>query len=278
MTIDDAKKILLTNIQTFTPEVKDAMQTILAELDGIEKILPDALAALKKFGLDEDILIATPKALNFLENLPSLPITYTDDEKPFIDKLNAAVSVLRKNPVVWYSLKNLPYEIWRDVVGYENLYKNSNYGRLKSFLNREEKILLTKSNTRNYYITSLFKNKQMKNVRVHRLVAQVFLNNPENKPAVNHKDGHPKNNCVWNLEWVTQSENILHANQMGLIKRLKGENAPSAKFTSEQVRYLREIYKPHDKNFGASALAKRFNVSDRSIMDILHYRSYKDVK
>ena len=182
-----------------------------------------------------------------------------------------------KNPAVWYSLNNLPHEIWRDVVDYENLYKISNYGRLKSLLNKDAKILLLKSNELGYRLASIFKNKQMKNARIHRLVAQAFLTNPENKPAVNHKDARPINNCVWNLEWVTLKENMLHANQMGLINRLKGENAPSAKFTSEQVRYLREVYKPRDEKFSAAALAKTFNVSDRTIMDIVHYKSYKEV-
>lgn len=65
-----------------------------------------------------------------------------------------------------------------------------------------------------------------KHFSVHRLVAQCFIPNPENKPFINHIDGNPQNNHVSNLEWCTRSENIRHAFKLGLIKPRKGEDHP----------------------------------------------------
>lgn len=67
------------------------------------------------------------------------------------------------------------------------------------------------------FVTLLIKGKQ-KRMRVHRMVAEAYIDNPANKPYVNHKDGKRDNNVVSNLEWVTPSENTIHAVQTGLMK------------------------------------------------------------
>ncbi len=77
----------------------------------------------------------------------------------------------------------------------------------------------TKKNTLGkvgYFYVDLYKNKKNKKMYIHRLLAQLFIPNPENKPEVNHKDGVKTNNSLDNLEWVTRSENTSHAYKIGL--------------------------------------------------------------
>lgn len=114
-------------------------------------------------------------------------------------------------------------EIWKDIPNYEGLYQISNYGQAKSLMfinkqckNKREKILKTYINNRGYKTIKLAKNKTKKAFFIHRLVAENFINNLENKKEVNHIDGNKLNNNVSNLEWCTRSENMHHAYEMGL--------------------------------------------------------------
>ncbi|MFZ4797061.1 MAG: NUMOD4 motif-containing HNH endonuclease [Bacteroidia bacterium] len=112
---------------------------------------------------------------------------------------------------------NLENEIWVDIVGYPEFVgyvKVSNYGRVKStVLGRHKKEKIRKFNYHRfgYLQMPLSANGKRKNIYVHRLVATSFIDNPFNKPDVNHKDGNKLNNNVENLEWVTHSENVRHA-------------------------------------------------------------------
>lgn len=109
-------------------------------------------------------------------------------------------------------------EEWRDIKVYEGLYQVSNYGRVKSleryekcgnFIRvRKEKILKQKLNLYGYLEVGLCKNAITKYFKVHRLVAESFISNPNNYPQVNHKDENKENNCVDNLEWCDCSYNI----------------------------------------------------------------------
>ena len=101
-------------------------------------------------------------------------------------------------------------EIWKDIEGYEGLYQVSNLGRVKSLnynRTRKEKILKHGSDKKGYLYVNLCKEGKKRNYRVHRLVAETFIDNLENKPEVNHKDEDKTNNKVENLEWVTSKEN-----------------------------------------------------------------------
>ena len=98
-------------------------------------------------------------------------------------------------------------EIWRDIEGYEGLYKVSNLGRVKSIKFRTERILKPANNGCGYLYVKLCKNGEQNICLIHRLVAQVFISNPQNLPEINHKDEDKTNNKVENLEWCTTKYN-----------------------------------------------------------------------
>ena len=121
-------------------------------------------------------------------------------------------------------------EIWKAIEGYEGLYQVSNLGRVKSkardvvehrswgnrITSLPERIMKQSYLPEGYKIITLSKNSKQKTYRVHRLVAQQFLPNPENKPDINHKNGIREDNRVENLEWVTNLENQRHSwSQLG---------------------------------------------------------------
>ena len=106
-------------------------------------------------------------------------------------------------------------EVWKDIEGDEGLYKISNLGYVYSI---KSKKILKIHDRQGYKYSQLWKCSKGKNFLIHRLVALAFIPNPENKKEVNHIDGDKSNNKVDNLEWVTSSENKIHAQKIGLKK------------------------------------------------------------
>lgn len=99
-------------------------------------------------------------------------------------------------------------EIWKDIEGYEGLYQVSNLGRVHSLYRNI--ILKGFIDQDGYRLVTIYKNNTKSNKTIHRLVAQAFIPNPENKSHVNHIDEDKTNNRVDNLEWMTAKENINH--------------------------------------------------------------------
>lgn len=124
-------------------------------------------------------------------------------------------------------------EKWKTISDYEN-YKVSNLGRIKNINYRgtgREKIL--KGTSHNDYIyVMLRKNNKSKAFLIHRLVAEAFIPNFENKPCVNHIDCNRRNNKVNNLEWCTQQENIAYMDK-------KNRRVGNKKMTEQDVKNIR---------------------------------------
>lgn len=114
------------------------------------------------------------------------------------------------NTEEWKDIPDLPYEISSlgIVRRKDGLYKHANKTHVQPYLNNK-----------GYWCVHCYKNSRVHKFQIHRLLATLFITNPENKSYINHIDGNTQNNELTNLEWCTQSENIQHAWDTGLMKK-----------------------------------------------------------
>lgn len=117
-----------------------------------------------------------------------------------------------------------------------------------------------------YWRVVLFISGKSYNFCVHRLVAQHFIPNPENKRTVNHKDGNKSNNHVSNLEWATYSENRKHALDTGLANPIKPKSLTREQFNEVLISI----------NNKERAIGRRYGVSRYVIFDIKRGKTYKE--
>jgi len=180
-------------------------------------------------------------------------------------------------------------EVWKDIEGYEGYYQVSNKGRVRSLdrkiktRNRwgkhtrlqKGKILKPAPDDYGYLGVGLCVDSNSVTKPIHRLVAEAFVDNPENKPQVNHIDGVKKHNNVDNIEWVTCSENIIHSFKMGMSKPMQGEKCGTSKLKREEVLEIRAAY-----NLGCfthKELADAYNVNRRHIGRIVNRKRWKHI-
>lgn len=167
-------------------------------------------------------------------------------------------------------------EEWRPVVGYEGYYEVSSLGRVRGVdrvtfsaggYNYPIKSTILSGNigSRGYEDVRLHKDGNRIGKLVHRLVAEAFHINPENKPYVNHKNGIKTDNRKDNLEWATPKENAQHAIDTGLTKVPKGESRGNAKLKNEDVV---NICKLLDENMKQSEIASLYGVNPSVISSI----------
>ena len=159
-------------------------------------------------------------------------------------------------------------ETWKPVKGYEGHYEVSSFGRVKSlarmrksarggFAPLRERIMKLKTSKAGYFVVHLMDHGKMTWPSVHRLVAEAFIPNSENKPTVNHIDANKKNNNVCNLEWATQSEQMVHAVDNNLLE-VRG----SPKFTKAMKREMHDYFVTSGCTI--TELARKFNTSERT--------------
>ena len=173
-------------------------------------------------------------------------------------------------------------EVWKDVKGFEGYYIVSNFGRVKTVERLDtnnhvvkERIKSTSLTKDGYVKIRLVANGKDVTTRVHRLVAEAFIPNPYNKKTVNHIDGDKTNNCVDNLEWADRSEQLYHAYNSGLRKSKQGSDNTNSKLSKEEVEEIRHTFIKSDREFGASALGRKYGVTHRVILNIVNNLSYK---
>lgn len=127
---------------------------------------------------------------------------------------------------------------YKDILGYERLYTINTEGIVAA---SNGKTRIPYKNHRGYLRINLSKNNKVKSFSVHRLVAAAFIDNPDNRPDVNHINGIRDDNRVINLEWCTQSENQIHAFNIGLQKGNMGSANGSSKLYESDIKHIRSI-------------------------------------
>lgn len=189
----------------------------------------------------------------------------------------------------------------KDIKGYEGLYRVTEDGRVWSYPKScssksgmwMKLTISTNQNNRgksySRYTVGLYKNKIRAVFLVHRLVAQAYIPNPENKPQVNHKDTNPLNNNINNLEWSTGFENMQHAQDSGMLNQyteksmvnrsLQGKknwkNATKARrmFTMDEANKIRKTFAEGVKS--TIEISIELGCSNNTISNICNNKTYQ---
>lgn len=180
-------------------------------------------------------------------------------------------------------------EKWKYIQGWEGFYMISSFGRVSGVSRDVEdsrghcrrissKILAGGTNTAGYRRIQLTKLGKECDEMIHRLVATAFLDNPEGKPQVNHKNGIKDDNREENLEWCTSSENIAHAYATGLRNpptNVVGSDNPRAKLSDNDVRFIRYW---SECGYNGKDIAAVFNVNPSTVSMILLNKTWTHIK
>jgi len=170
--------------------------------------------------------------------------------------------------------KSLLEIAWRPIVIDEQVtsYSVSDTGLVRR--NKNNMILTPRMTDNGYLVVKLHVNGRVVDRRLHRLVGETFIPNPENKRTINHKDGDKTNNNVSNLEWATHKENIDHSISTGLSKWARGIDTGSNIYTEEQVH---EVCRLLEDGKQPAEVANIMNVSVTLPRNIKYNNKWKHI-
>ena len=165
----------------------------------------------------------------------------------------------------------------KEIEGYEGLYSVTIDGRVWSHKRKNRlkgKWLKPRKDKDGYMIISLCKDGKTKDKKIHRLIGQAYILNPENKPQINHLSGIKTDNRISNLNWTTNKENHTHARKIGLLDNLdnSGENHGNSKLTQKQVD---EIRNNHRKMKYGDKPYEKYNITRTHYYNILINKKWK---
>jgi hypothetical protein len=154
----------------------------------------------------------------------------------------------------------------KEIIGFEGYFVADN----EVFSNKSGVLIKLKKTITNqgYLKVSLHKNKKKYFKLVHRLIAEAFIPNPDNKPQVNHINGKKADNRILNIEWATRSENQQHAFDTGLNVAAKGEDHARCKLTEKIVLLIRQ------DNRSSRKIAKDYGITQTTILHIKSLRTW----
>lgn len=167
-------------------------------------------------------------------------------------------------------------ETAKDIAGYEGKYSVTTDGRVYSHSRVDAYGRLQKGrwlkpivHSDGYMYVNLREKEKTKQLYIHRLVAITFIDNLDSLPQVNHINGIKSDNRVENLEWVTGSQNMVHASKSGFLNPISGERHYCAKLSTEQVKEIRAC-----KSMSQREMARMYGVSKATISGILNNKTW----
>ena len=155
-------------------------------------------------------------------------------------------------------------EIWKDLYFIENdieydyrgLYQVSNFGRVKSLWFDKEKILKQTQKENGYLCVNLHMNKKQKTFLIHRLVANMFISNPESKPEINHLDEDKTNNKFDNLEWCTREYNTNYGTHNKRVAKTLSHKVVGYSLTETKVIILQSAEQGKKIGFSSECISR----------------------